>query len=66
MRGNGVGYLVSTVCAGVFLVSEHKWDAGKIITAEPIVGEVAREGDETQESGLDSDESADGDPWSKG
>ncbi len=63
--GMGLGYLVGTVCAGVFLVSEHKWDAGKIITAEPIVAEVVREGDETQESGLDSEGSADGDPWSK-
>jgi hypothetical protein len=61
-----LGYMTGTVCAGIFLVTERRWDAGKVIGSKWIVAEAVPEGDETQPSRSGSDGSTDGDPWSEG
>ncbi|MHB8900356.1 MAG: hypothetical protein ACYC6Y_16520 [Thermoguttaceae bacterium] len=57
VMGTLVGYLVGTVCAGIFLVTERRWHAGQIVEEEPIVAEIAGE------DGKFADVAREGDPW---
>lgn len=60
------GYLVGTLCAGIFLVTERRWDAGKIIENRPIVAEVIEEDEPTGANSPESAASREWDPWAKG
>ena len=64
LLGAVFGYLIGTLCAGIFLVTERRWDAGQVIDPEPIIAEVVPEGDGPELSRPALDDSADGDPWS--
>ncbi len=58
--GVGLGYLTGTVCAGIFLLSERAWDAGKIVEDETRVAKTVSEDGKAQQDVPEED-----DPWSR-
>ena len=63
--GVGLGYLTGTVCAGIFLLTERAWDAGKIVEDEPSVAKLVSDETEGQPGPAKQDVPVDDDPWSR-
>lgn len=60
------GYMVGTLCAGIFLITERRWDAGKIVENRPIIAEAVEEDEPTGANFPESAASRKWDPWAKG
>jgi hypothetical protein len=61
--GVACGYLIGALCAGIFLVTERRWDAGRISEEGPVVAEVADEDEATGPSPPKPAGSGEWDPW---
>lgn len=53
------GYVVGTFCAGVFLIVDRQWNAGLIVSEEPIDAEIVTENE------TEADSTGGDDPWSR-
>jgi hypothetical protein len=58
------GYIIGTVCAGVFLIMDRNWNAGQIEDDQPIDAEIVSTDEPQQDRSL-SNTSNDEDPWSR-
>ena len=58
--GVGLGYLTGTVCAGIFLLTERAWDAGKIMEDETGVAKPTSADGKAYQDAPEED-----DPWSR-